>query len=129
MTLKFAKLAILATMVLGASYAQAAPLGHVAVGVGAQQESSGLVHQVAQRKLRKKRKMRRFKARSRRTARRGGRGVGGFKGKGGVVKDTCTSSHPFYGGDCSPEALTSRCDAAGGGMSSEEGGGVTCELR
>ena len=41
-------------------------------------------------------------------------------------KDTCNSSDPFYGGDCSPDALAERCEGAWG-MSSEPGGGVSCE--
>ncbi len=45
---------------------------------------------------------------------------------GRPVKDTCNSSQ---GDDetCNPDKLAARCDAAGGGMSSQPGGGVDCD--
>jgi len=104
-------------IIFGASTVQAMP-GHMALDAqNANQNVNGYVHDIASRKMKRTRTARRAK-------RRGG---SGFASNGGPVKDTCTSSNPFYGGDCSPKKLTSRCDAAGGGMSSEPGGGVTCD--
>ena len=102
---------------LGAASAQAMP-GHQSLqGLERDHFASGFVHDIAGRKFRRARTARRAR----------GAGASGFAANGGTVQDTCTSSDPFYGGDCSPKALTSRCDAAGGGMSSEPGGGVTCD--
>jgi hypothetical protein len=47
---------------------------------------------------------------------------------GGGVKDTCTETNPDDQEQCDPDQLASRCDDAGGGMSSEPGGGVDCDL-
>lgn len=55
--------------------------------------------------------------------------TGAFKGGSGPVKDTCTESTPDNPEACDIDALTARCDAAGGGMSTLDGGGVDCDLR
>lgn len=47
---------------------------------------------------------------------------------GGGVKDTCNESSGSDASTCDPDALAARCDAAGGGMSTEPGGGVDCDL-
>lgn len=54
---------------------------------------------------------------------------GAIKGGSGPVKDTCTESTPDNPEACDIDALTARCDAAGGGMSTLDGGGVDCDLR
>ena len=53
---------------------------------------------------------------------------GGLVGGSGPTRDTCTESTPGNPEACDIDALTARCDAAGGGMSSLEGGGVDCDL-
>lgn len=55
--------------------------------------------------------------------------TGAIKGGGGPVKDTCTESTPDNPEACDIDELTARCDAAGGGMSTLDGGGVDCDLR
>lgn len=54
---------------------------------------------------------------------------GAIKGGSGPVKDTCTESTPDNPEACDIDDLTARCDAAGGGMSTLDGGGVDCDLR
>lgn len=47
---------------------------------------------------------------------------------GGTTKpDTCDQSYPSDFATCNPESLEQRCDDAGGGMSSEPGGGIDCD--
>lgn len=46
---------------------------------------------------------------------------------GGTVKDTCDQSYPSDFETCDPDSLAQRCDDAGGGMSSEPGGGIDCD--
>ncbi len=43
------------------------------------------------------------------------------------VADTCDQSYPSDFETCDPDSLTQRCDDAGGGMSSEPGGGIDCD--
>lgn len=50
-----------------------------------------------------------------------------FVGNGGPVADTCNQSTPGNPEACDIDALTQRCDDAGGGMSSLPGGGVDCD--
>lgn len=52
----------------------------------------------------------------------------GFVAKGDTVRDTCDQSYPSDFTTCDPDSLTQRCDDAGGGMSSLEGGGIDCDL-
>ncbi|HEV2516414.1 MAG TPA: hypothetical protein VGV07_14255 [Devosia sp.] len=52
----------------------------------------------------------------------------GFVAKPKVVADTCDQSYPSDFTTCDPDSLTQRCDDAGGGMSSLEGGGIDCDL-
>jgi hypothetical protein len=47
---------------------------------------------------------------------------------GGGVHDTCTESNGDDQEQCDPDQLAQRCDDAGGGMSSEPGGGIDCDL-
>ncbi len=55
-----------------------------------------------------------------------GRGTaGGFAIGDGPVADTCTSSDPW--GLCDLDDFEQRCDDAGGGLSTEPGGGVDCD--
>ena len=115
MTLKFTLASI--AILISAGSVQALPGNQTQGSWAANQSATSLVHTIGQRKVRR--------AKMRRRARTSG--ASGFAANGGTVQDTCTSSNPFYGGDCSPKALTSRCDAAGGGMSSEPGGSVTCD--
>lgn len=63
------------------------------------------------------------------SARRGGTQLpaGGamLQGSSGPQPDTCTSSDPW--GLCDLDDFVARCDAAGGGLSTEPGGGVDCD--
>lgn len=52
----------------------------------------------------------------------------GFVAKPKVTRDTCDQSYPSDFTTCDPDSLTQRCDDAGGGMSSLEGGGIDCDL-
>ncbi len=47
---------------------------------------------------------------------------------GDKSEDTCTESNGDWQEQCDIDQLTQRCDDAGGGMSSEPGGGVDCDL-
>ena len=47
---------------------------------------------------------------------------------GGGVKDTCNETNPDDQEQCDPDQLAARCDDAGGGMSSEPGGAIDCDL-
>lgn len=107
--------AMLITVLLGTASANALPFGSMH---GQHVSGQTLTSPATQRIVKRTYKLKQNRA---------NRGSGKFAGSGGGTKDTCNSSHPFYGGDCSPEALTKRCDNAGGGMSSEPGGGVTCD--
>lgn len=46
-------------------------------------------------------------------------------GSGGPLPDTCTSTDPW--GLCDLDDFIARCDAAGGGLSTQPGGGVDCD--
>lgn len=48
-----------------------------------------------------------------------------LRGNGGPVEDTCNQSIPGY---CDLDELIAACDAAGGGLSTQPGGGVDCDI-
>lgn len=52
-------------------------------------------------------------------------GGAAFLGSGGPLPDTCTASDEW--GLCDLDDFQARCDAAGGGLSTEPGGGVDCD--
>jgi hypothetical protein len=47
---------------------------------------------------------------------------------GSTVRETCRESHPVDPENCDIDDFIARCDKAGGGLSSEPGGGINCEV-
>lgn len=51
-------------------------------------------------------------------------GGGAFQGSGDPVRDSCNRT----GGTCEYDDFVATCDAAGGGLSTEPGGGIDCDI-
>jgi hypothetical protein len=120
--------ALAATMMLAAAPAAAMPMNAASAG-GLAEHRFDLVHEVSRRGVRvgapaQVRPAPRLPARQAapRPVLPGGPAL---VGRGGRVQDTCTSTDPW--GLCDIDDFIARCDAAGGGLSTQPGGGIDCD--
>lgn len=111
-------------LLLGAANVEASPLATASNGHTLFANSASF-HWVSQRTSRTVKPSRLQGAHQNRPASQGPAGAGAMAGSGGTVQDTCNSTDPW--GLCEIDDFVARCDAAGGGLSTQPGGGIDCD--